>query len=83
MYRLMKVYSKVEPLLYLLGGQRRVHNKDGETHYAKPVGQKFINALNSSDVKNSILSIVYARTDAGKIITDLLLKRKLVEGTMV
>ena len=43
MYRLLKVYAKVEPLLYLIAGQHRISNT-----YCVPCGKEFMGAFNSS-----------------------------------
>jgi len=43
MYRLLKVYAKVEPLLYLIAGQQRINNT-----YCLPCGKEFMGAFNSA-----------------------------------
>lgn len=51
MLRLCAVYARVEPLLYLIGGQKRINNQ-----YCAPIGSRFIAALASSDPKDRILA---------------------------
>lgn len=53
-YRLLRFYAHVEPLLYLLAGQRRTTNT-----YAAPVGNAFLAALKEEDPKKAILSVVH------------------------
>lgn len=52
MYRLLRVYNKIEPLLYLFGGQHRMNN-----NYTAPVGALYDEALISDDKKNAILEV--------------------------
>lgn len=53
-YRLLRLYAHVEPLLYLLAGQRRTTNT-----YAAPVGNAFLKALKEPDPKAAILAVVH------------------------
>lgn len=59
MFRLLHVYAKVEPILYLLAGQHRVTNT-----YCEPVGDKYRAALSSVDRKGDVLSAAYNRGGA-------------------
>ncbi len=52
MYRLLWVYSKVEPLLYLIGGQQRMNNR-----YCRPAGASYATALADVDRKGGILAV--------------------------
>lgn len=52
MYRLLEVYCKVEPLLYLFGGQERSLNA-----YCVPSARKYLEALNHEDKKGAIVTI--------------------------
>lgn len=54
MYRLLHVYARVEPILYILGGQTRVANQ-----YCAPTGIKYAEALASIDRKGDILAVAY------------------------
>lgn len=54
MFRLLKVYAHVEPLLYLLAGQHRVKNQ-----YCAPCGEKYREALVSRDRKGSVLAVAH------------------------
>lgn len=49
-YRFIKVYALLEPLLYLIGGQARASNT-----YCSPNGAKLLKALGSSDRKDAVL----------------------------
>lgn len=60
MYRLLWVYAKIEPLLYLFAGQHRIVNT-----YCTPCGNKFTDALSQIDRKGAILDLVYNR-DPGR-----------------
>lgn len=60
-YRLLEVYAHVEPVLYLLGGQNRALN-----NYCKPCGKEYLNALNSNDVKGSVLGVAYTTRHGNK-----------------
>lgn len=51
MYRLMAVYAKVEPILYLLAGQQRL-----QQHYCRPCGPLFLRALAQEDRKSAIIA---------------------------
>lgn len=55
MYRLLHVYAKVEPLLYLLGGQKRMQNT-----YCMPVGKLYTQAMANVDRKGQCLAVAYA-----------------------
>jgi hypothetical protein len=54
MFKLLKVYSKVEPLLYLLAGQQRLVNT-----YCVPIGKDFskIITTNCPDPKGAIMAL--------------------------
>jgi hypothetical protein len=54
MFKLLKVYSKVEPLLYLLAGQQRLANR-----YCVPIGKDFskIITTNCPDPKGAIMAL--------------------------
>lgn len=52
MYKLILLYSKVEPYLYLLGGSERASNT-----YCKPCGSKYLAALKTHDYKSAIISL--------------------------
>lgn len=52
MLRFLTVYSRVEPALFILGGQQRLT----ENRYCKPAGELFRKALQAPDVKGAILS---------------------------
>jgi hypothetical protein len=54
MYRLLRVYALVEPLLFLLGGQERF-----TSYYCKPCGKKYQEALDDEDRKNKVLEAAY------------------------
>lgn len=54
MYRLLALYTKVEPVLYMLAGQYRSQN-----HYCQPCGADFIKALNNKDKMTGVLNMYY------------------------
>ena len=54
MFRVLKVYAHVEPILYLLGGQHRINNR-----YCAPCGESFANALSKPDRKGAVLEAAY------------------------
>lgn len=58
MYRLLKIYSYVEPALYLLAGQNRLGNS-----YCRPCGSDYKKALNQVDRKGAILSTAFDFND--------------------
>lgn len=67
MYRLLWVYGKIEPLLYLLAGQHRAlpNAPDGEDEsYCKPVGIKYLKSLADVDRKGSVLATAFDDADS-------------------
>lgn len=52
MYRLLWVYSRVEPVLYVLAGQQRVANT-----YCRPCGEPYRAALADIDRKGAVLAV--------------------------
>jgi putative amidoligase enzyme len=58
MYKLLRVYSKIEPVLYALGGQNRLVNS-----YSKQCGHLWEAALRDPDPKDAILRSAYSATD--------------------
>lgn len=54
MMRVLRVYSLVEPMLYLIGGQQRIAQS-----YCKPSGERYAQALDSDDPKTAILAVAY------------------------
>ncbi len=60
MYRILNVYSLVEPILYLLAGQHRM-----EGTYCRPCGAGYAAALSSADPKEAIINLA-VRDVSGK-----------------
>ncbi len=54
MRRLIRLYAKVEPILYMLGGQQRI----GGT-YCHHAGGRLLTAANADDYKSAIMAAVY------------------------
>jgi LysM repeat protein len=54
MFRFLTVYSKVEPILYLIAGQERLGNR-----YAVPIGKEYAAALERTDKKDAIMSVAF------------------------
>lgn len=52
MLRLLRVYARVEPILYLLAGQNRVRNT-----YCKPCGDDYLYAANSDNPRNGVIAV--------------------------
>lgn len=65
MFRLLHVYAKVEPVLYMLAGQHRVKNT-----YCIPTGEQYRAALSSVDRKGSVLSAAFNRTEGRKYVRE-------------
>jgi len=61
MYRLLWVYGKVEPLMYLLAGQHRAKVDRDRTSYCKPVGKEFLESLSEVDRKGAVLAVALGR----------------------
>ncbi len=61
MYRLLWVYSKVEPMMYLLAGQHRAKVDRDRTSYCKPVGKEFLDSLSEVDRKGAVLAVALGR----------------------
>ncbi len=59
MYRLLWLYSHVEPFLFLLGGQQRADN-----HYCRPCGNEYRSALGALDRKGKVLEVAYSADSA-------------------
>lgn len=55
MYRFLRVYAHVEPILYMLAGQHRLTNR-----YCIPCGESFMNALGKTDIKGGVLEAAYS-----------------------
>lgn len=54
MFRLLKVYSLVEPILYMLAGQDRLDNR-----YCIPCGKDYAAALDRIDRKDAIMAVAF------------------------
>ncbi len=52
MFRWLKVYAIVEPLLFLIAGQQRINN-----NYCHPTGSCYAEALKDEDRKGSVLAV--------------------------
>lgn len=63
MQRLLTVYAKVEPLLYLLAGQFRLANT-----YCMPAGQAYLSALSNKDKKEAIMNVAYKQSKAREYV---------------
>jgi hypothetical protein len=50
MYRLLRLWTIIEPLMYVIGSQSRYSN-----HYSRPVGPTYDAALSSEDTKGAVL----------------------------
>lgn len=61
MYRLLWVYGKVEPLMYLLAGQHRARLDHDRTSYCKPVGREYLDSLSEVDRKGAVLAVALGR----------------------
>src|ERR1035437_993603 len=57
MCRLLTVYARIEPLLYLLAGQERCQNQ-----FSRTCGEDYKKALLSEDWKGSILAVAFGHT---------------------
>lgn len=57
MYRMLKLYSKLEPVLFILAGQERLKNT-----YCAPCGDKYARAITTTDPKGSILGTTFGNT---------------------
>ncbi len=66
MYRLLWVYGKVEPLMYLLAGQHRAKLDRDRTSYCKPVGKEFLDSLSEVDRKGAVLATALGRNHSEK-----------------
>lgn len=53
MLRFLTIYCRLEPLLFLIGGQNRYANTGG---YCSPVAELYAKALTNSDPKGSVLA---------------------------
>lgn len=54
MRRLLRAYSLVEPVMYLLAGQHRTSQ-----HYCMPCGKKYADACEAEDFKTAIMAVAY------------------------
>jgi hypothetical protein len=61
LYRFLRVFGKVEGLLYVLGGQQRITNS-----YCEPCGVNYLAALDSDDPKNAVLALAYGVREKGE-----------------
>lgn len=72
MYRLLWVYAKVEPLLYLLAGQERAKGD-----YCKPVGKDYLKSLSEVDRKGAVLDIAIGGERGSRDIKQFMRSRQL------
>lgn len=56
MMRLLTVYAKVEPALYLIAGQNRLASQ-----YCRPCGEEYTKAMASQDRRGSVLGVAMGR----------------------
>lgn len=61
-FRLLWVYARVEPLLYVIAGQQRIGNT-----YCKPAGAKYLEAMGYVDRKGGVLATAYDQIGSKKI----------------
>lgn len=54
MFRFLKVYSMVEPVLYMIAGQERLDNR-----YCVPCGKDYAKALDRIDRKDAIMAVAF------------------------
>ena len=59
MYRLLKTYALVEPILYMLAGQHRSANR-----YCVPCGDQYLGALSKTDPKGEVISVAFNQGSA-------------------
>lgn len=55
MFRFLKLYSIVEPVLYMLAGQERLDNR-----YAVPIGKEYAAALDRIDRKDAVMAVAFS-----------------------
>ncbi len=77
MYRLLWVYGKVEPLLYLLAGQHRAKLDRDRTSYCKPVGKEFLESLSEVDRKGAVLSVALGKGQSDEKAREHLRRNRL------
>ncbi len=77
MYRLLWVYGKVEPFLYLLAGQHRAKVDYDQTSYCKPVGKEYLASLSEVDRKGAVLAVALGKGDSEKAARRTLRQRRL------
>lgn len=70
MMRLLTAYARVEPLLYLMGGQHRIAEK-----WCKPCGQDYLDGIASGDAKEGVLSVAFRESLFGGKGKDYMNKR--------
>lgn len=75
MLRLLVVYAKLEPALYLLAGQNRLGSK-----FCRPCGDEYIAALSQSDRRGGVLAV--AMSDEGGRRTDYMGARNMMRGSV-
>lgn len=54
MFNLLDVYSRIEPVLFLIGGQERLDNR-----YCIPCGKDYGTALKCIDRKNAVMAVAF------------------------
>lgn len=59
MFRLLKLYAKLEPVLYILAGQERLGNR-----YCLPIGKEYAQALERIDKKDAVMTVAFGQTNA-------------------
>ncbi len=61
MFRLLKIYSKIEPILFIIGGQNRISNR-----YCLPIGKDYAVALTRKDRKDAVMAVAFNAANGGK-----------------
>lgn len=66
MLRFLTVYTRIEPAMFIIGGQQRATDRN---QYARPCGPIYRKALQQTDVKGAILSAAVLSSSADYIPT--------------
>lgn len=61
MFRLLGLYAKIEPVLYMVAGQDRLENR-----YCLPCGKDYAAALNRIDRKDAVMAVAFNAANGGR-----------------
>ena len=75
MLRFLTVYTRIEPFLFLLGGQTRLNQS-----YCRPAGKSYANALKQEDPKGAVLAVAVLSDSEGYVPAASQAREAMISG---